>query len=448
MDVSQLPPLIGGRYRPIRKIGEGSAGFVFEVEHARTGDRLALKLMRMHTGPLPAVAERFKREARAATRLKSENVVRVIDADAAPELDDALYLVMELLDGTDLEHACGGVPQPPELVVEWLRQAAHGLDRAHALGIVHRDLKPENLFLTRGEHGEPCVKILDFGVARTLEDAPGTTQTGQLLGTPLFMSPEHARAAGDIGPAADRYALGLIAYRLLAADDYWEASPNIAGLIAQILYQPMLPPSARGLRLGEGFDAWFARACHRDPERRFESALELVQELGASLGVHVSRSSSYPDRHSLRRAILESVPMAPSRLSDASDISVAPTLSSATRDLPEARRRTRLTQWLALAALLTILVAVFWLTLGRRDAPVPLGGAPAAAARAEPIVVPPVSEPLPTVARSTPALDAPPTAPPSPPASVSAVHTERPPAAQRHAAKLRPSTDDPLADQK
>src|ERR1700753_589882 len=139
MNVAELPALIGGRYKPVRKLGEGSMGFVFEVEHAGTGDRLALKVMRTPSEAVPAVVERFKREARTATRIKSEHVVRVIDADVIPELDNVLYLVMELLEGTDLDRACEG-PQPPVLVVEWLRQVAHGLDKAHALGVVHRDL--------------------------------------------------------------------------------------------------------------------------------------------------------------------------------------------------------------------------------------------------------------------------------------------------------------------
>jgi serine/threonine protein kinase len=323
MNVSELPPLVGGRYRPIRKLGEGSMGFVFEVEHTTTGDRLALKVMRTLTTPLPGFVERFKREARTAAKIKSEHIVRVIDADVSAELGGVLYIVMELLEGTDLDRACGG-PQQPELVVEWLRQVAHGLDKAHALGVVHRDLKPENLFLTLGDHGEPRVKILDFGVSKTLEDAPGTTQTGQLLGTPLFMSPEHARAAGDIGPAADRYALGLVAYRLLAGTDYWLASPNVAGIIAQILYEPMDAPSVRGLDFGAAFDAWFARACHRDPAQRFSTSVEMVQELARALPVQLSlpidRASIAPEA----RWTLQSRP----------ETTMAPTLQSASNPVP------------------------------------------------------------------------------------------------------------------
>src|ERR1700742_3617808 len=124
MNVSELPAIIGGRYKPVRKLGEGSMGFVFEVEHVTTGDRLALKVKGSHTVQVPGVVDRFKREARTAARIKSEHVVRVIDADVIPELDDGLYLVMELLEGTDLDRACEG-PQVPVLVVEWLRQVAH-----------------------------------------------------------------------------------------------------------------------------------------------------------------------------------------------------------------------------------------------------------------------------------------------------------------------------------
>jgi eukaryotic-like serine/threonine-protein kinase len=350
MELSELPPLIGGRYRPVRKLGEGAMGFIFEVEHEHTGDRLALKLMRAHASTVSGVVERFKREARASTRIKSEHVVRVIDADVEPLLGNTLYLVMELLEGTDLDRASASGPQPPSVVVEWLRQTALGLDRAHQLGIVHRDLKPENLFLTHTEHGSPLVKILDFGIAKTMEDAPGTTQSGQLVGTPLFMSPEQARASGEIGPAADRYALGLIAYRLLTGIDYWHPSPNIAGLIAQILYEKMPAPSERGASFGPGFDAWFLKACHRDPAERFDTARVLVEELARALGVDLGRTTLTSAPHGLPRALPEG--MTPSA---ARDPSLAPTLTSATKDLRPRRRSTQMLWFGAAAAALVAL---------------------------------------------------------------------------------------------
>jgi serine/threonine protein kinase len=468
MNVSELPELIGGRYRPIRKLGEGSMGFVFEVEHVGTGDRLALKVMRTHSGPLPAVVERFKREARTAARIKSEHVVRVIDADVIPELEDGLYLVMELLEGTDLDRACEE-PQPPEVVVEWLRQVAHGLDKAHALGIVHRDLKPENLFLTSGEHGEPRVKILDFGVAKTLEDAPGTTQTGQLLGTPLFMSPEHARADGEIGPPADRFALGLVAFRLLAGTDYWLPSPNVAGIISQILYEPMAPPSERGLSFGPRFDAWFARACNRDPAARYPTSMELVKELSAALGTvwgaPIDRSSlSLSPRVRWEDPAIHSRP----------ETTMAPTLSSASSPGPTSKRKHRGRLIIgALAALSGLLLwgvlAVTQATRVEKSGPdeptapahaaaqgASLPAPPPQSAAPPPVVAPPV-EPVTSpeaTARPAPAKEAAPVkealrAQPSramPAAAASAAHgvQVRTPKKKGHLA----TDDDPLADQK
>src|SRR6476469_1049611 len=158
-----LPALIGGKYRPLAIIGEGALGIVYSVEHAQTGEQLALKVMTAHQGATRDAIERFKREARASAKIKSEHVVRIIDADVAPELDRAPYLVMDLLEGTDLEKAAGDQPVAPIYVLEWMRQIGRAIDKAHRLGITHRDLKPENLFLTQREDGSPLIKILDFG---------------------------------------------------------------------------------------------------------------------------------------------------------------------------------------------------------------------------------------------------------------------------------------------
>src|SRR5580692_2233456 len=166
MSEHELPPEIGGRYRPIRIIGRGGMGVVYEVEHIHTGQRLALKVLTRQPG---ASVERFKREARATSRIQSDHIVRITDADVAPELGGAPFLVMELLDGMDLDQATEDKPARPEDVVDWLRQVARALTKAHDAGIVHRDLKPENLFLTRREDGSPLVKVLDFGIAKISE---------------------------------------------------------------------------------------------------------------------------------------------------------------------------------------------------------------------------------------------------------------------------------------
>ena len=208
-------------------------GTVWAVEHVVTGEQLALKLITARQGESWQALERFKREARASATIKSEHVVRVIDADVDVDGGGTPYLVMDLLDGRDLEQYCADTPQPPADVVLWLSQVARALDKAHQLGIVHRDLKPENLFLTYREDGTALVKILDFGIAKIGPASGGTTQSGQVLGTPLYMAPEQARGEANVSPAADRHALGLIVYRLLAGRTYWTAT-SMTGIIGQI----------------------------------------------------------------------------------------------------------------------------------------------------------------------------------------------------------------------
>ena len=278
-----LHSLIASRYIPVRLLGKGGMGAVYEVEHARTGEHLALKVLLSGLGSSPQAVERFKREARAAARIKSEHVVRVTDADVAPELQGAPFLVMELLEGMDLEQAAAAYPPAPATVVAWLRQVAQAIDKAHGLGIVHRDLKPENLFLATVDGGHSIVKILDFGIAKMIEEGTGVTGAGQMLGTPKYMSPEQATPNAPITSATDRCALGLIAYRLLVGESYYQG--GAMGILGQILHGELQPPSARGSHLGGAFDAWFLRACHRDREQRFATAAEQVEALAEALGL-------------------------------------------------------------------------------------------------------------------------------------------------------------------
>lgn len=277
-----LPELIGGKYRPLRLIGKGGMGAVYEVEHTHTGQHLALKVLARQQGD--GSAERFKREARAASSIQSEHIVRVTDADVAPELAGAPFLVMELLEGEDLDRVIERGPVPAEESLVWLRQVARGLDRAHARGIVHRDLKPANLFLTQRDDGSPLVKILDFGIAK-MDAHTALTRSDAFLGTPGFMAPEQTDSRGaPVTFRADLYALGLVSFKLLVGRNYWRDG-NLAQLLAQSLVEAMPPPSERGSSLGPEFDRWFLRACSRDPLERFESAHEQVEALAAALGL-------------------------------------------------------------------------------------------------------------------------------------------------------------------
>jgi len=280
---TNLPELIATRYRPIRLIATGGMGAVYEVEHTRTGEHLALKVLLSSVGTSAEAIERFKREARASARIKSEHVVRVTDADVAPELDGAPFLVMELLEGMDLERAASASPPTPEIVVAWLRQVAQAIDKAHRLGIVHRDLKPENFFLASVEGRRSIVKVLDFGIAKMIEEGTGVTGSGQLLGTPRYMAPEQASPNTRITPATDRCALGLIAYRLLVGESYYQGGAMV--ILGQILHDELQPPSQRVSRFGSAFDTWFMKACHRIPEQRFASASEQIEALAEALGL-------------------------------------------------------------------------------------------------------------------------------------------------------------------
>lgn len=313
-------------------------GTVYEVEHAHTGQHLALKVLTAQPG---ASAERFRREARAASSIESDHIVRVTDADLAAELGSAPFLVMELLQGGDLDRVTGDQPASPADVVDWLRQVARALDKAHARGIVHRDLKPANLFLTVREDGSPLVKILDFGVAKMASETTVLTQSDSFLGTPAFMAPEQTDSKGPaVTFRADLYALGLIAFKFLTGRSYWR-SGSLAQLLAQILVEPMPPPSERGSTLGPAFDEWFIHACNRDASKRFGSADAQVEALAAALGL--------PERAPLS----ESMPPR-SVLGASGSHSHAGTFNASSREVKATQQRITRRRWLAVGLAGTI----------------------------------------------------------------------------------------------
>jgi serine/threonine-protein kinase len=323
--VEMLPgQLIRDRYRVLELVGRGATGVIFSAEdEAPTphASRLALKLLDPEIAQDPAALERFRAEALAPGQIGSEHVVRVFDADACPEVlarlraadpesaealgaaEGAPFIAMELLYGQDLRELLRERgPLPGREVTALLEQVAPTLDRAHALGIVHRDLKPANLFLTRRPDGGQLVKILDFGVAqlsrrrreRSVGAGSGDFGAG-LFGTPWYMAPEQIEGDGA-SAASDRWALALIAFRLLTGESYWAPAP-LADLLAEIVSGPKAPPSAivrdRGIvpfaAIGEAFDAWFLRACALDADARFTSAVAQHQALARALSVDARR---------------------------------------------------------------------------------------------------------------------------------------------------------------
>jgi eukaryotic-like serine/threonine-protein kinase len=297
--VASIPNLQPGqvfaqRYRVVRLLKAGGMGAVYEVRHAATDKRWALKLMNPSLARDANARQRFEREAKIDALIESAFVASVIDA-GIDEATEAPYLVMEFLVGEDLgEQLLRAGPLPAASVVAYLRDVARALDKAHAKNIVHRDLKPENLFLCQSDEEGERVKVLDFGIAKLLESV-GHSST-QSAGTPGYMAPEQWSRGREIGPWTDLWALGLIAYELLVGKSYWQAETT-GELYGEILSQgPREAPSTRateaGMLLPKAFDAWFFRCVDNDPKRRFAQAGEAIAELASAFGADLQSSLS------------------------------------------------------------------------------------------------------------------------------------------------------------
>lgn len=279
-----------GRYQVVRLLKAGGMGAVYEVHDRETGRRRALKTMLRSLATDTEMRLRFRLEATVAARIESEHIVDVFDAG----VDDASgqpFLVMELLRGESLAAALSRRGRlRPEETVTFLHQASLALDRTHSAGIVHRDLKPENLFLTLRDDSTPRVKLLDFGIAKIVAETTHASTT-RSLGTPLYMSPEQIRGDGNIGPRADVYSLGQLAFTMLVGRPYWEPESQQGGgaygLLLKVMEGAAEPATARAARSGVdlpgALDAWYRRATALHPSDRFDRASELVEELADAL---------------------------------------------------------------------------------------------------------------------------------------------------------------------
>lgn len=291
-----------GRYQVIRCIKAGGMGAVYEVLDQRNRRRRALKVMLPSTIADPDLKARFSLEATVAADVDSEHIVETTDAGVDPETGTP-FLVMELLKGEELATMLARRgPLPPNEVITLLFQAALALDKTHAAGIVHRDLKPENLFITSRDDGSPRLKVLDFGIAKVVAEDHKLAPSTRPIGTPIYMAPEQVRGDGSIGPSADLFALGHIAFTLLTGLPYWDKERQkvaaVYGLIvvmmAGIKEQATVRAASYGVNLPPSFDAWFAKATALEPEARFERASSLVQALAAVFGVAL-RPHSLPE---------------------------------------------------------------------------------------------------------------------------------------------------------
>ena len=267
--------IVGGKYTLERELARGGMGAIWVAFDAQLKRRVALKLMSPDHLASPSARSRFEREAMAIAQLQSPHVVQIFDYGVD---DGAPYIVMELLDGEDLQQRLGRVVRMPmATVASILAQAAKALGAAHGAGIVHRDIKPANIFLSRHDTDE-VVKVLDFGVAALMSGAPAdlhVTRAGGVVGTPHYMAPEQVRGSKGIDYRADLWSLGVVAYRSLTGRLPFDAEA-FGELLIQICTDPVPPPSKLLPELGPDADRFFERALARDPAKRFGSAREMA----------------------------------------------------------------------------------------------------------------------------------------------------------------------------
>ena len=275
-------PVLGGRYRLLRKVGEGGMGEVYEAEHVFIRRRVAVKILRREMASEPEAVERLQREAQSTSGLAHPNIVDCIDFGYSDERQ--VYLVMEWLEGENLDERLkrGAVDVPTALDVA--AQAASGLVEAHQRGVVHRDLKPANLFLTRDRKGALVVKVLDFGIAKLAIHQTKLTGTGVLVGTPSYMAPE--QAFGDtVDGRTDVYALGVILYEMVTGAVPFQADSALGVLHQQTSRMPV-PPSARTPEraISTAVDALVMRCLAKRPEDRYASMQDVLTALDAIRG--------------------------------------------------------------------------------------------------------------------------------------------------------------------
>jgi serine/threonine-protein kinase len=293
-DVSFAGQVVAGKYEVETLIGTGGMGTVWLGRHLEIGKSVAIKFIRPDVAERQDARKRFEIEARAAASVRSDHAVKIYDYGQLP--NGLPFIVMEYLEGESLADMLVRVgPLPPREVARVIRQAAVALGRAHAAGIVHRDLKPDNIFLATNVPGLDAenpwaVKLVDFGIAKILDPSyeggrfGGPTQDGNVIGTPNFMSPEQLTVGGEPNPLTDLWSLGACAFTAMTARIPFEGDV-LGDIVLKVCMQPYPKVSEINPSAPPGFDAWFQRACAREPKQRFQSADELATALEGVCGV-------------------------------------------------------------------------------------------------------------------------------------------------------------------
>jgi serine/threonine-protein kinase len=312
----QVGEVIGGKYRIDRFIGSGSMGVVVGAHHLQLDQRVAIKFLSAMSVINPNVVARFAREARAAAKITSQHVARVIDVGALE--NGAPYIVMEYLEGSDLAAwVRERGPLPVAQAVDFVLQGCEAIAEAHGLGIIHRDLKPANFFVSRSADGQYSVKVLDFGISKVTGSSasPGEmtmTSTQTLLGSPLYMSPEQMVASRDVDEGTDIWSLGVILHELLTGHPPFNGD-SVPEVCIKVATQEPAPLRFTRSDCPRGLEAVMRKCLEKDRSKRYAIVADLAEalvEYGSERGWNSARRISRVMHHG-RSPLTSSPPRVP-----------------------------------------------------------------------------------------------------------------------------------------
>ncbi len=298
---SMVDTLLLGRYQITRKVGQGGMGAVYEATHKLIGKRVAVKVLLDKYAQKDQVVARLEQEARLASSIGHEHIIDITDFGQTS--DGRTFVVMEFLEGESLgAHLAREGAMDEQRAINIAYQVASALGAAHKKGVIHRDIKPDNIFLLSNRKHD-FVKVVDFGISKLVRpgedeggNSPRLTQTGMVLGTPLYMSPEQARGDEELDHRIDIYALGVIMYEMVTGEVPFRGS-NYLSILTQVINDRPTPPRDVRMDIGEDIEAVIMKALAKNPDDRYQSMEELAEDLailrtvdGATTGAKITAS--------------------------------------------------------------------------------------------------------------------------------------------------------------